>query len=1463
MGGLRALCCSKADQNDPESHSPPNRPVQKISEKETPNDQNGVTNATQEKPAERSAEKLVEKPVEKLEEAPKKKPARRNLWEEAHGKLDTSSRELLPADGTSPANAIQGVIDITTKRYKEWEKGGLRIHRREKTDINLRDMSEKVFEGAMKAQEIISTAVSFDPTGHDVQIVQNRLDRRDAIFQSAAFLAENLAWFAIVDANCRDRGVDSDKHVDDALLRAYTAVLEFTAEVRKSEKESEAGRTWESIFPLTDQELSTLKSEVKEQRAAANQWLQLSADLGNRKQAKEHLAKTEEALQATERVEAKVERYEEERQLEWLSKSSPSDHQNFLQSKITADTGVWLFDSPDSSVIEDIKEGCRVDPNSYVAYWYFQFNEAKTQSVYTMVRSLIRQLCRSPLPSSVVNMWEEHHRQRDQPKWETIRKVLDEVISSVPDEARVYLIFDALDECPGVINQERMTLLSLLMGLLERHKNKIRILATSRPEDDIKEKLGRVSNIDLEERLGEDVKIFVHTELKRRPRLSRLGDVHDKILNALLSFKERRFRWAELQIGVLETKHGSDDVLKALKSVPQTLEETYRKILDNIPSSDWSLVRDILMIICLSPVPFDIQSVAHMEYLVVKEKTSEHHKVQFTSIEAHKCLAEKTVKCLLSQTEALKEKEAMEKTLFVYSAKYWHFHLGFLTGTDFFHSKLQEKVDCLFSESTVYFNWVRVADSNDHHQRDSQWTKEPQDCEPPIHRASRMGLIKTVETLFIQGSDPLASYTDDWDWVTNRSQSSFNAAAKSGQLEVLQFLLSKHIHLPYNVIASLLEEIDHVPAGKEKLAEVLRMLWDQGLLGGKIESSDKSGTVKSYIIDMSMTNRKSSVEMMDVFLSWRPEVAVPITENMLWNAFNNHWGPPEDMVRLLFEKGDVHIPPEFFGNRGVPSETGGIAFLAAEHPIELPRTDEVICCLAAGCNTKTMDSLLKSWKNDIAVTEDVLFFAASNQEDPNMLRFLWARREPDTKITQSMLPDVASDNLELINFILEELGPDAELSEEIVQECITYAEDGVAMLALFLGHSPGAAFVSEEFIYVICKSRTDAVPMLKLLRDNGYLNMPITADLLYHAASNYEAASSVFNYLVGMHRGPQPITEKVLLAVVRNRQDGARMLETILPGLPDTLLTDAVFEGACESKATLGDSRDALEILLERKHNDLPIQSMLNNIRDSFRQENVLRLMLERDLFVVDETVVENFATNFACLEVLLAWNPDVPITHKTLERASRSAAGMRAILSGRGNDLDIPEDIVVTAATQYEGKEVLEVIRNRKGSGFITEVVIQKILKNPDDRPNDEALNWLLRQQPGPIMTKIWKDTWQNVDINKGDRAMVFFGYLEKTGSKITDEMLLDHPYDADKEENYGFDDIIKALSMVDFLPNLPDTERTMEIVLERCSDETIQAFLESKPKIQITDNMLRAAGKNVIADKDELSSLLQERKG
>lgn len=173
-----------------------------------------------------------------------------------------------------------------------------------------------------------------------------------------------------------------------------------------------------------------------------------------------------------------------------------------------------------------------------LAYWYFQFSYDKSQSVDRMMRSFVRQLSRTPLAPSVSKTWEEHSRKGSQPDRKTTMSMLDGVLSSLPGD--VYIILDALDECPQKPNHhERESLLSLLVSIAERYKENIHILTTSRPEQDISQTMKSFPSINLEQRLAKDVETFVRAQLDGGSLRELDADTKVLVIDTLLLSRER------------------------------------------------------------------------------------------------------------------------------------------------------------------------------------------------------------------------------------------------------------------------------------------------------------------------------------------------------------------------------------------------------------------------------------------------------------------------------------------------------------------------------------------------------------------------------------------------------------------------------------------------------------------------------------------------------------------------------------------------------------------------------------------------------------------------------------------------------------------------------------------------------------------------------------------------------------
>jgi hypothetical protein len=104
------------------------------------------------------------------------------LWEAAWEKLDEKEKLALQSgqpkmlESTSPAlQAVENVIKMTEERYKEHQKGGWVIGKRNgdenendkgdnKQGVNLRDAFFKILESALTCKNLIDAGLKFDPT---------------------------------------------------------------------------------------------------------------------------------------------------------------------------------------------------------------------------------------------------------------------------------------------------------------------------------------------------------------------------------------------------------------------------------------------------------------------------------------------------------------------------------------------------------------------------------------------------------------------------------------------------------------------------------------------------------------------------------------------------------------------------------------------------------------------------------------------------------------------------------------------------------------------------------------------------------------------------------------------------------------------------------------------------------------------------------------------------------------------------------------------------------------------------------------------------------------------------------------------------------------------------------------------------------------------------------------------------
>jgi hypothetical protein len=163
-----------------------------------------------------------------------------------------------------------------------------------------------------------------------------------------------------------------------------------------------------------------------------------------------------------------------------------------------------------------------------LAYFYFDFrDEEKKQDIRNFVKSLLVQLSAYSLPCCKIisRIYSTHAKGTQQPSNDVLKASLRDMLS-VATEKPVYIIVDALDECPDLSGMPtpREDVLILLESLVRMGLPNLRICVTSRPEVDIQNVLGPLArvSVSLHDEHGQKKDIFkyvtnvVHTDKKMR-----------------------------------------------------------------------------------------------------------------------------------------------------------------------------------------------------------------------------------------------------------------------------------------------------------------------------------------------------------------------------------------------------------------------------------------------------------------------------------------------------------------------------------------------------------------------------------------------------------------------------------------------------------------------------------------------------------------------------------------------------------------------------------------------------------------------------------------------------------------------------------------------------------------------------------------------------------------------------------
>ncbi|KAH6644841.1 ankyrin repeat-containing domain protein [Boeremia exigua] len=524
----------------------------------------------------------------------------------------------------------------------------------------------------------------------------------------------------------------------------------------------------------------------------------------------------------------------------WLLESA-----KFIEWKESAASQLWLYGIPgcgktvlSSTIIEHLMQVCLDDTSAVIAYFFFDFNDKQKQNPELMLRSLFCQLLQPfvAIPNSVDAFFSSSDNGQRQPSLDMLLEATSQVMQQL---THVYIVLDALDECTQ--RQELMDMLETVAGW---QLDNVHLLMTSRKERDIESSLeGYLKEEDIICLQGDlvdgDIRRYVQQRLSNDKTLAKWNKdaaVRQEIKVALMRGAHGMFRWAACQLDTVANCRNRAALRKSLATLPETLDETYDRILCAISRRDCDYAKRILQWLTFSTRPMLVDEIAEVvaidvardpafdhdevledplealnicsslvtistiqtrglghaeqvialahysvqEYLVsdrIKQGPANQYRMH--EAECHGVMMDGCLRYLLQLQRPLSEEAIHTLALARYAAESWSSHLG-KTGEDT-ERLIQPAMDLMSTENPAYLTWIQLYDP------DSPWLqpdlrKGRGSVAAPLYYAALLGLNAITKLLLDQGAKV--------NTQGGRYGNALHAASLKGHKQIVRMLLT-------------------------------------------------------------------------------------------------------------------------------------------------------------------------------------------------------------------------------------------------------------------------------------------------------------------------------------------------------------------------------------------------------------------------------------------------------------------------------------------------------------------------------------------------------------------------------------------------------------------------------------------------------------------------------------------------
>ena len=575
-----------------------------------------------------------------------------DLWTKALNNFKAEDKVVLKSPQTDRLEILEEVLQLVQGAEQKCQEKKWKWKNRKGELVIVRDLFAKMVFWIEKFRSIGDNIVQYDP-GHAalpwaaarfvLQAAINDVQTNGAMLQGLEFVFNLIARYEVVERLYLQRTSSLHNRLLDAIVKLYTAVLQFLLQAHRYYTQKTVARIAKSLIQLeetTTQYLATIKS--KQTDVDEHVRLLSGEILSNTNSAVDALGQESRSLRdALKALEDPVSRIatslskiqdnlNEEQRLrvfEWLSTVQYMSHHRAKSKNVLPGSGQWLLRKPEfmewmesstssilwlhgipgsgkSMLVAHVVDYFQTRSSSErcpapLAYFYCvrNTNEPERADPEELLRSILEQLSSSdqdlPIREPVAQAYLLRRKEARGRKLE--RLGLDEtveIILELLDTNPATIVIDGLDECDPARRQD---LLNALQTIIKVSNNVVKVFVSSRDDHDLVHRLSQTPNLyirasDNKEDIERFVKSRVNESIKKEKLLCGIvsDSLRDIIVGTLIEKARGMFRLVSLHIESLCDPHQiktEANVLEALKHLPQDLKKSYDTVLTQITNS--------------------------------------------------------------------------------------------------------------------------------------------------------------------------------------------------------------------------------------------------------------------------------------------------------------------------------------------------------------------------------------------------------------------------------------------------------------------------------------------------------------------------------------------------------------------------------------------------------------------------------------------------------------------------------------------------------------------------------------------------------------------------------------------------------------------------------------------------------------------------------------------------------------